>query len=57
MKITVIGATGATGRKVVERALELGHEVIAVARRPEAHHPHFTSQRPSRRCPGCAEHC
>ncbi|OWA33555.1 quinone-binding protein [Saccharibacillus sp. O16] len=36
MKITVIGATGATGRKVMERALELGHEVIAIARRPEA---------------------
>lgn len=35
MKITVIGATGATGKKVVERALELGHEVVAVARRPE----------------------
>jgi putative NADH-flavin reductase len=35
MKIAVIGATGATGTKVVERALELGHEVIAVARRPE----------------------
>lgn len=36
MNITVIGATGATGRKVIERALELGHEVVAVARRPEA---------------------
>lgn len=35
MKITVIGATGVTGRKVIERALELGHEVVAVARRPE----------------------
>lgn len=35
MKIAIIGATGGTGRKVVERALELGHEVIAVARRPE----------------------
>ncbi len=35
MKIAVIGATGATGRKVVERALELGHEVVAVARKPE----------------------
>ncbi|MEW4372394.1 NAD(P)-dependent oxidoreductase [Paenibacillus kandeliae] len=35
MRIAVIGATGATGRKVVERALELGHEVVAVARRPE----------------------
>lgn len=35
MKIAIIGATGATGTKVIERALELGHEVIAVARRPE----------------------
>lgn len=35
MKIAIIGATGGTGKKVVERALELGHEVIAVARRPE----------------------
>ncbi|WP_025678863.1 NAD(P)-dependent oxidoreductase [Paenibacillus massiliensis] len=36
MKIAVIGATGGTGKKVIERALGLGHEVIAVARRPEA---------------------
>ncbi|MFB5676258.1 NAD(P)-dependent oxidoreductase [Paenibacillus terreus] len=35
MKIAVIGATGGTGRKVMKRALELGHEVVAVARRPE----------------------
>ncbi|WIM38210.1 SDR family oxidoreductase [Paenibacillus sp. PK4536] len=35
MKVTVIGATGATGKKVVERLLELDHEVTAVARRPE----------------------
>ncbi|WP_128100901.1 NAD(P)-dependent oxidoreductase [Paenibacillus sp. DCT19] len=35
MKIAVIGATGGTGRKVMERALELGHEVVAIARRPE----------------------
>ncbi len=39
MRIAVIGATGATGRKVVERALELGHEVVAVARRPERINP------------------
>ncbi|MEK3786878.1 NAD(P)-dependent oxidoreductase [Paenibacillus sp. FSL K6-1230] len=36
MKIAVIGATGGTGKKVIECALGLGHEVIAVARRPEA---------------------
>ncbi|WP_339255596.1 NAD(P)-binding oxidoreductase [Paenibacillus sp. FSL R5-0713] len=35
MKIAIIGATGGTGRKVTERALEQGHEVVAVARRPE----------------------
>ncbi|OWR29944.1 quinone-binding protein [Saccharibacillus sp. O23] len=36
MKIAIIGATGGTGKYAVERALEQGHEVIAVARRPEA---------------------
>lgn len=35
MKIAVIGATGETGRKVVERLLQLEYEVVAVARRPE----------------------
>ncbi|MCT1401104.1 NAD(P)H-binding protein [Paenibacillus sp. p3-SID867] len=35
MKIAIIGATGGTGRKVMERALELGHKVVAVARRPD----------------------
>lgn len=39
MKIAIIGATGGTGRKVMERALELGHEVVAVARRPEVINP------------------
>jgi uncharacterized protein YbjT (DUF2867 family) len=36
MKIAVFGATGGTGKRVVEQALASGHEVIAVARRPEA---------------------
>ncbi len=36
MKIAIIGATGGTGKYVVGKALELGHEAIAVARRPEA---------------------
>ena len=36
MKIIVFGATGATGRSVVERALAGGHDVLAVARKPEA---------------------
>jgi putative NADH-flavin reductase len=34
MKIAVFGATGATGSRVVERALAAGHDVIAVARMP-----------------------
>jgi putative NADH-flavin reductase len=36
MKLVVFGATGGTGTKVVERALSAGHDVVAVARRPEA---------------------
>ena len=35
MKIVVFGATGGTGKNVVERALADGHDVTAVARRPE----------------------
>jgi putative NADH-flavin reductase len=35
MKIAVIGATGATGRRVVNHALAQGHSVTAVARYPE----------------------
>ncbi|WP_086819651.1 NAD(P)-dependent oxidoreductase [Allokutzneria sp. NRRL B-24872] len=34
MKIAVLGATGRTGRLVVARALERGHEVVALARNP-----------------------
>lgn len=36
MKIAVFGSTGGTGKRVVEQALAAGHEVIAVARRPDA---------------------
>ncbi len=36
MKIVVFGATGGTGKNVVERALAAGHEVVAAVRRPEA---------------------
>ena len=36
MKLVVFGATGNTGRNVVEQALEAGHEVTAVARKPPA---------------------
>ena len=34
MKVTVFGATGATGHLVVERALSSGHVVTAFARDP-----------------------
>jgi len=36
MKLTVIGATGRTGRHVVDEALRRGHKVTAFTRRPEA---------------------
>ncbi|MET9505520.1 NAD(P)-binding oxidoreductase [Streptomyces sp. NPDC006622] len=35
MKIAVLGSTGQTGRLVLAHALERGHDVIALARRPE----------------------
>ncbi|GAA1559723.1 NAD(P)-binding oxidoreductase [Kribbella lupini] len=35
MKIAILGATGRTGRLLVARALNRGHEVIALARRPD----------------------
>ncbi|MEV8372236.1 NAD(P)-binding oxidoreductase [Kribbella sp. NPDC056861] len=35
MKIAVLGSTGQTGRLLVTRALDRGHEVIALARRPD----------------------
>lgn len=35
MKVTVFGATGGTGKHVVDQALAAGHEVTAVARNPE----------------------
>ncbi len=34
MRLTVFGATGATGRLLVRKALASGHEVVAVARKP-----------------------
>ncbi|MBE3008225.1 NAD(P)H-binding protein [Microbispora sp. NEAU-D428] len=43
--LAVVGATGRTGRLVVERALAAGHHVTAVARRPEnldLDHPRLT---------------
>jgi putative NADH-flavin reductase len=36
MKLVVFGSTGGTGRQVVEQALAAGHQVTAVARRPDA---------------------
>lgn len=35
MRLALFGATGRTGRLVVERALAAGHELIALARAPE----------------------
>lgn len=35
MKIVVFGATGSTGRQVVDQALSAGHDVTAVVRRPD----------------------
>lgn len=45
MRITALGVTGGSGRAFVELALASGHEVRAVARRPEAvgiEHPQLT---------------
>ncbi len=36
MKLTVFGATGGTGQQVVQQALDAGHTVTVVARRPAA---------------------
>lgn len=35
MRIVVLGATGRTGRQVVEQALQAGHEVVAYVRNPD----------------------
>jgi putative NADH-flavin reductase len=45
MKLAIFGATGGTGQFVVNEALERGHEVTAMARRPDAiaqRHPKLT---------------
>ncbi|MEC9433148.1 MAG: NAD(P)H-binding protein [Pseudomonadota bacterium] len=36
MKISVLGATGMTGRSIVRQALAAGHDVSALVRRPDA---------------------
>jgi uncharacterized protein YbjT (DUF2867 family) len=35
MRLLVFGATGGTGREIVNQALERGHYVTAFARKPE----------------------
>lgn len=45
MKITVFGATGGTGKQLVEQALAAGYEVVAYARNPSKlniSHEHLT---------------
>jgi uncharacterized protein YbjT (DUF2867 family) len=34
MKITVFGATGETGRQLVQQALAAGYEIVAYVRNP-----------------------
>lgn len=36
MKVLIFGATGPTGRELVSQALELGHDVTTLVRRPDA---------------------
>jgi putative NADH-flavin reductase len=36
VKLVVLGATGATGRLLVDQAIDRGHEVVAYVRRPDA---------------------
>lgn len=46
MKLAVFGATGTTGRFVVDEALRRGHEVVALTRNPaklEVEHENFTT--------------
>jgi uncharacterized protein YbjT (DUF2867 family) len=36
VKVLIIGATGSTGRILLEKALEQGHQVTTLARNPSA---------------------
>lgn len=42
MRLTVLGASGRTGRELVEHATARGHEVTAVVRDPAKAAPHWT---------------
>ena len=47
-RVLIVGATGGTGRQLVEQALERGHTVTALARDPSAlrvEHPRLTVMR------------
>ena len=35
MKILLLGATGRTGKHIIEEAIKRGHEISAIARDPE----------------------
>ena len=35
MKLLIIGGTGGTGRQLIRQALELGHQVTALVRKPQ----------------------
>ena len=45
MHLAMFGATGATGQQVVQQALEQGHSVTALARKPERFAIHHSSLR------------
>ncbi|MFD9669316.1 NAD(P)-dependent oxidoreductase [Rhodococcus sp. NPDC059968] len=36
MKLVLIGATGGTGRQIIDQAIDRGHHVVAYCRRPDA---------------------
>jgi len=58
MRLAVFGATGGTGMQVVRQALDRGHSVIALARRPEAitiDHPYLQVIMGDVLTPGIAE--
>ncbi|MFD6221923.1 NAD(P)-dependent oxidoreductase [Nocardia asteroides] len=40
MRVVVFGANGPTGRLLTGQALDAGHQVVAVTRRPESFEPH-----------------